>query len=123
MNPTTFPIILLGNTLLLLLLNFVVADLIVTGTDRRRLTDVPRLKRYVYGITLLAIALLLGLIGLRLPPASFDLIAFALVLLTGLSIMALEKKHLPHTRRHVVTLCWIGGMCLLFGVYGWVTYA
>ncbi|CAM3505845.1 MULTISPECIES: hypothetical protein [Saccharibacillus] len=123
MNPTTFPIILLGNTLLLLLLNFVVADLIVTGADRRRLTDVPRLKRYVYGITLLAIALLLGLLGLRLPPASFDLIAFALVLLTGLSIMALEKKYLPHTRRHVVTLCWIGGMCLLSGLYGWVTYA
>ncbi|WP_172200021.1 hypothetical protein [Saccharibacillus qingshengii] len=122
MNPSTFPIILLGNALLVLLVNFVLPVFIVTGPDQRKLVDLPRGKVYTYSLAILASALLIGMVVLRLPSYQLDLIAFALLLVLGTALMLLEKKLLPDTRRHLVTLCWIGGICVLFAIYGGVTY-
>lgn len=43
MNHAAFPIITFGNLVVVLLIYFVVPRFIVTGPDRRRLQDVPRL--------------------------------------------------------------------------------
>lgn len=122
MNPTTFPIILIGNSLVVLLLQFGLARFIVTGTDQRKLTDLPRIKWYLYGVVISAITLAIGMVMLQLPPSSFDLAAFSLIMLVGVTVMLLEKKHLPNTGRHLLTLCSIGCTGVVCGIYGWATY-
>ncbi|NGZ74999.1 hypothetical protein [Saccharibacillus alkalitolerans] len=122
MNPTSFPIIAFGNLIVILLVHAVFPRFIVTGPDRRQMKDVPRLKRYTYGLTFGALALLGVVIFGDLPPVQTDLLAFAIVLSLGLIFMYLEKKYLPNTRRHLVTLCWIGCFCAVCGLYAWATY-
>lgn len=122
MNPAPFPILLIGNMVLLILIHGVLPRWIVTGPDKRQLRDDPKLKLYLYGIIIAVVVLLIVLFSLNLSPVQLDLSAFALVIGTGLAVMFLEKKHLPNTRRHLVTLCWIGGICILAGIYTWATY-
>jgi len=122
MNPTTFPIILIGNMLLLVLVQGLLPKFIVNGPDKRQLRDDPKLKRYLHGITAAALLLLIGLFSLNLPPIPFDLSVFGLLIALGFAVMIAEKKYLPNTRRHLVTLCWIGGIVVIAGLYMGVTY-
>lgn len=119
MNPAIFPIFGLGNIILILLTSFVLPRFIVTGPDKRRLQDVPRLRLYANLIIFSAIVILLLLAVMNV---SLDLFAFPLVIIMGLLFLFMEKKYLPNTRRHLVTLCWIGLVCVVFGIYAGVAY-
>ncbi|MEJ8307258.1 DUF4181 domain-containing protein [Saccharibacillus sacchari] len=119
MNPASFSILGTGSLVAVLLIYFVAPRFIVTGPDRRRLQDIPRLDLIMKIVIFSAIVLLLvaGVLNMNL-----DLVAFPLAILIGLLFMFMEKKYLPDTRRHLVTLCWIGSLCVVFGIYAGVTY-
>ncbi|WP_156950946.1 DUF4181 domain-containing protein [Saccharibacillus sacchari] len=61
-------------------------------------------------------------IVLELPRPQMELIFFALIAAAGIAFALLEKKYLPGTRRYLVTLCWVAGICIVFAIYGWVAY-
>lgn len=119
MNHAAFPIITFGNLVVVLLIYFVVPRFIVTGPDRRRLQDVPRLDLAVKIALFSVIVILLIAAVLNM---NLDFVGFPLAILFGLLILFMEKKYLPATRRHLVTLCWIGSTCVLFGIYFGVAY-
>lgn len=119
MNPASFSILGLGNLIVVLLIYFVAPRFIVTGPDQRRLQDIPRLDLAVK-IALFSVIIILLITALL--NMNLDFVGFTLAILFGLLILFMEKKYLPGTRRHLVTLCWIGSTCVLFGIYFGVAY-
>ncbi|GGN98503.1 hypothetical protein [Saccharibacillus kuerlensis] len=79
---------------------------IVRGEDRRTLMDLDNVKPRMYSLGI-SLALLVGLGFLVFYAGNepyFLGLALGIFALFGLSHALLEKKYLPHTRRHVATL-------------------
>ena len=111
--------LLIGNAIAMLLYHWILPQFIVTGKDQRQLKDIPKIHRLMMLIAFVCCAffVLLAILDLNI-----ELFGLPIILLFSLFIMGLEKKHLPHTRRHLVTLCVFGFFCIWFSAYAGLIY-
>jgi len=123
MDSTIFTVLLPGVLLVLVVVYALLPRwIVITGPDKPSHEDVPKLHRYMNIVIYAHLVLMFVTVVLEFSKFYTELIIFALLLTMSLAFMFLEKKYLPGTRRYLVTLCWIVGMCIAFGIYGWITF-
>lgn len=128
MTATLFSIVLPGIIIVSILAYAVLPRwIVVTGPDKLTYKDVPKLNRYINIVAWTQLVLMFVTVVLELPRPQMELIFFALIAAAGIAAAGiafalLEKKYLPGTRRYLVTLCWVAGICIVFAIYGWVAY-
>jgi len=123
MTPNLFSIVLPGIIIVSILAYAVLPRwIVVTGPDKLTYKDVPKLNRYLNIVAWTQLVLMFVTVVLELPRPQMELIFFALIAAAGIAFALLEKKYLPGTRRYLVTLCWVAGICIVFAIYGWVAY-
>ncbi len=123
MTPNLFSVVLPGIIIVSILAYAVLPRWIVlTGPDKLTYKDVPKLNRYMNIVAWTQLVLMFVTVVLELPRPQMELIFFALIAAAGIAFALLEKKYLPGTRRYLVTLCWVAGICIVFAIYGWVAY-
>ncbi|MCQ4086564.1 hypothetical protein [Saccharibacillus sp. JS10] len=119
MPSMTVPMLLIGNAIAMLLYHWILPRFMVTGQDQRQLKDLPKIHRLMM---LIIFACCVFLVLLAIFELNIELFGLPTVLLFLLFIMGLEKKYLPHTRRHLVTLCIFGFYCIWFSAYAGLIY-
>lgn len=123
MTPTLIPILGLGTIIVIALAYLVLPRfIVVTGPDKLSHKDVPQLNRYIQIILITQSVLLFAAVLLDLPQYLFERVVFTLLLVAMVLVMLLERKYLPGTKHYLVTLFFIVGMILVFGLYVGVTY-